>query len=154
MRDTLFTLNDGTVREHLRKAEVAIGVLRQNLEIYATPETAKASLALLQVGISGITAKIHKDRRGHRADAVAGRAIVTLASWFARVVHALTPSRSAFPDEATLSRGRMRIDRERAEQAAALKAAKRGPWAPAVTVRTGKARRSKKVLPMRTRTKG
>jgi hypothetical protein len=59
---------------------------------------------------------------------------MTIAALFARLVHALTPSRSTFPDEATLSRGRMRIERERAAQVLALKAAKQGPWAPAATV--------------------
>lgn len=59
------------------------------------------------------------------------------------VVHAFTPSRSEFRDEALLARRLTRIERERAAQVAMLKAAKQGPWAPAARVTKPRTKRAK-----------
>lgn len=61
-RDTLFALSSDKAREHVKAATFALGVLRQNLHLFTTPDTTDATRALLQVQITGITAKVHKDR--------------------------------------------------------------------------------------------
>lgn len=62
LRDSLFALSDVSPRGHIKRIDAALGILRQNLHIFATPETEAATMALLQVGIAGVSAKVHKDR--------------------------------------------------------------------------------------------
>ena len=62
VRNTLFRVDDTTPQAHLKRADFALGVLRQNLHIFATPETEKATRMLSQVQITGVAAKVHKDR--------------------------------------------------------------------------------------------
>lgn len=62
LRNTLFTLGDATPHPHIRRIDAALGILRQNLHVFATPETETASRALLQVQITNVAAKVHKDR--------------------------------------------------------------------------------------------
>lgn len=62
VRNTLFRIDDTTPNAHLKAASFALGVLRQNLHLFATPETETASRMLSQVQITNIAAKVHKDR--------------------------------------------------------------------------------------------
>lgn len=61
VRNSLFRLADAEPVTHIRAAEFALGVPTQNLTLFATPDTEKASRALLQVKISGVRAKVAKD---------------------------------------------------------------------------------------------
>jgi hypothetical protein len=62
VRNTLFRLGDAEAAGHIRSCEFALGVPTQNLAIFASPDTEKASRALLQVKITGIRAKVDKDQ--------------------------------------------------------------------------------------------
>lgn len=61
VRNTLFKMSTGVAQEHLRRVEFALGVPRQNLNIFATTDTAKASIMITQVAIKGVYAKVDKD---------------------------------------------------------------------------------------------
>jgi hypothetical protein len=64
-RQTLFRLNDAQPWPHIQKAYFALGVPRQTMTIFATPDTAKASIALDQVLIGSVYARSIKDARGY-----------------------------------------------------------------------------------------
>jgi hypothetical protein len=62
VRNTLFRLGDAEAVGHIRACEFALGVPTQNMLIFASPDTEKASLALLQVKVTAIRAKVDKDQ--------------------------------------------------------------------------------------------
>lgn len=62
IRATIFNLNDADPRANFTGHEFKIGVPRQNLEIFASSDTERATFALTQVKITGgINVKIHSD---------------------------------------------------------------------------------------------
>lgn len=64
VRVSLFKLNHPDPKPHLRRCDFALGVPRQILKIYASSDTAKPTLALDQVRITGTYARTQKDVNG------------------------------------------------------------------------------------------
>jgi hypothetical protein len=64
VKPTLFKLNSGEPKESLRRADFALGVERQILQIFAAPDTTQATRAIDQVRIHGTYARSQKDRNG------------------------------------------------------------------------------------------
>lgn len=64
VKPTLFKLNSGDPKETLRRVEFALGVERQQLHVFASPDTSKATFMLDQVRIHGTYARVVKDRNG------------------------------------------------------------------------------------------
>ena len=62
VRDTLYSLSTSEKRAHLRRAEFALGISRQNIHIFAAPDTAQASRVITQVAVKDFVAKIDKDK--------------------------------------------------------------------------------------------
>lgn len=65
VKPTLFTLNSGEPKEALRRVDFTLGVPRQNLIVFAAPDTSEPSIALSQVKISGTYARTEKGVRGY-----------------------------------------------------------------------------------------
>lgn len=65
VRATLFTLNHSEPKDHLRRVEFALGVPRQNLHVFAAPDTAQASMRFEQAKIVSTYARTQKDIRGY-----------------------------------------------------------------------------------------
>jgi len=66
VRQELFRMNSpAEPKPILRRVDFALGVPRQMFEVYAAPDTAKASIALDQVKIGGIYARTRKDATGY-----------------------------------------------------------------------------------------
>lgn len=65
VRNTLFRLDTTEPHAHVRRADFALGILRQNLHLFATPDTETASRMLSQVQITQVAAKVHKDRTAY-----------------------------------------------------------------------------------------
>lgn len=64
VKPTLFKLNSGDPKENLRRADFALGMERQQLHVFASSDTAKATRMLDQVRIHGTYATAQKDRNG------------------------------------------------------------------------------------------
>jgi len=64
VRALLFTLNSGEPKPILRRADVALGVPRQDLEVFASTDTVTASIVIDHVKITGIYARADKKSRG------------------------------------------------------------------------------------------
>jgi hypothetical protein len=62
VKPTLFKLNSGDPKETLRRADFALGVERQQLHVFASPDTDAATRMLDQVRIHGTYANMAKDR--------------------------------------------------------------------------------------------
>lgn len=60
----LFSLNTAEPKPHVSRVNFVLGCPRQNLRIYASPDTAKSRLALLQCKISSIYVRKQKDING------------------------------------------------------------------------------------------
>jgi len=60
VRATLFKLNHPDPKPHLDRVAFALGCPRQNLDVYASPDTADARLRFEQVKISGTYARTEK----------------------------------------------------------------------------------------------
>jgi hypothetical protein len=65
VRTTLFKLSHPDPHPHLARVNFSLGVPRQALEIYATPETAKATMRLDHVKVTGIYARTEKGVTGY-----------------------------------------------------------------------------------------
>lgn len=65
IRSLLFSLSTGDPKPHVRKVDVALGVPRQQMLIYASPDTVNESIALDQVKISSTYARTQKDISGY-----------------------------------------------------------------------------------------
>lgn len=64
VKATLFNLNSGDPKENLRRVDFALGVERQQLHAFASPDTSEATFMLDQVRIHGTYARVQKDRNG------------------------------------------------------------------------------------------
>jgi hypothetical protein len=64
VRTTLFKLSHPDPHPHLTRVNFSLGVPRQSLDIYATPETAKPTMRLDHVKVSGIYARTEKGVTG------------------------------------------------------------------------------------------
>ena len=73
VRATLFRLNNAEPKDQLRRVDFALGVPRQNLHVFASPDTDAASIVLEQVKVASTYARAQKD--------VAGFAFVFKASF-------------------------------------------------------------------------
>lgn len=62
VKPTLFKLNDGEPKETLRRADFALGLERQQLHVFASPDTDVATFMLDQTRIHGTYARQPKDR--------------------------------------------------------------------------------------------
>lgn len=65
VRTTLFKLSHPDPQPHLSRVNFQLGVPRQSLDIYATPETAKATMRLDHVKVTGIYARTEKGVTGY-----------------------------------------------------------------------------------------
>lgn len=65
VKPTLFKLNSGDPKESLRRADFALGVERQQLHVFASPDTDAATRMLDQVRVHGTYAIAQKDRNGY-----------------------------------------------------------------------------------------
>lgn len=65
VRQTLFKLNNPDPQDHLRKVHFALGVPRQKLTVWATPDSPKASFFLDQVLVGETYARTKKDAAGY-----------------------------------------------------------------------------------------
>ncbi len=65
VRATLFKLGNPDVKPHVERVNFSLGCPRQNLIIFATPDSPKARIGLLQVKIAGTYARTQKDRNGY-----------------------------------------------------------------------------------------
>ncbi len=65
VRNTLFKLQHPDPQPHIRRCDFALGVDRQQLEVFASSDTQKASIALDQVKVSRIYVRASKDRNGY-----------------------------------------------------------------------------------------
>lgn len=65
VRPTLFRLNDGEPKDSLKRVDFALGVPRQNLTVFAAPDTAEPSIAFLQAKIAAVYARTEKGVRGY-----------------------------------------------------------------------------------------
>lgn len=65
VRATLFKLSHPDPQPHLRRADFALGIPRQNLNVFASPDTKKASICLTQAAITGLYARTQKDANGY-----------------------------------------------------------------------------------------
>jgi hypothetical protein len=64
VRTTLFKLSHPDPHPHLTRVNFSLGVPRQSLDIYATPDTAKATMRLDHVKVTGIYARTEKGVTG------------------------------------------------------------------------------------------
>jgi hypothetical protein len=62
VRQTLFNLSSAEPHKHIRRVEFALGIPRQNLEVFASPDTAQATIAFLQVEAKSVKVRIDKDK--------------------------------------------------------------------------------------------
>jgi hypothetical protein len=65
VRTTLFKLSHPDPHPHLARVNFTLGVPRQALDIYATPDTAKATMRLDHVKVTGIYARTEKGVTGY-----------------------------------------------------------------------------------------
>ncbi len=63
VRATLFKLSSAEPHDHLRRVSFGLGVNRQRLTVFATPDTQRATIALDQVKVSDVYARAAKDAR-------------------------------------------------------------------------------------------
>lgn len=64
VRGTLFNLNSGEPQPHLKRVEFALGIPRQQLHIFASPDTKKASILFDQAKVFYTLARTEKDLNG------------------------------------------------------------------------------------------
>jgi hypothetical protein len=64
IKPTLFTMHSGQPKDTLRRADFALGLERQLLQVFAAPDIAQG-FALDQVKIAGTYARVQKDRNGY-----------------------------------------------------------------------------------------
>jgi hypothetical protein len=65
VRASLFKLGHPDVKPHIDRVQFSLGCPRQNLTVFATPDTTDARLMLGQVRIAGTYARTQKDRNGY-----------------------------------------------------------------------------------------
>jgi hypothetical protein len=65
VRTTLFKLSHPDPHPHLARVNFSLGVPRQALDIYATPDTANATMRLDHVKVTGIYARTEKGMTGY-----------------------------------------------------------------------------------------
>lgn len=65
VRTTLFKLNHPDPQPHIRRCDFALGIERQQMEVFASSDTAKASIAFDHVKISGVYVRTKKDANGY-----------------------------------------------------------------------------------------
>lgn len=65
VRQTLFKLGNADPQGHVRKVSFGLGTPRQQLTVWATPDSPKASIALDHVRIADLYARTSKDARGY-----------------------------------------------------------------------------------------
>jgi hypothetical protein len=65
VRTTLFKLSHPDPHPHLARVNFSLGVPRQALDIYATPDTAKATMRLDHVKVTGIYARTQNGMTGY-----------------------------------------------------------------------------------------
>lgn len=65
VRNTLFKLNHPDPQPHIRRCDFALGVERQQLTVFASSDTVKASIAFDHVKISGVYVRTKKDANGY-----------------------------------------------------------------------------------------
>jgi hypothetical protein len=65
VRATLFKMTSGDPKDTLRRVDFALGVPRQNLHIFAAPDTGQPSIVLTQVKIGGTYARTEKAVSGY-----------------------------------------------------------------------------------------
>lgn len=65
VRSELFKLNHPDPKPILKRVDFALGVPRQQLQVFAAPDTSKASIVIDQVKVSGIYARTSKDSQGY-----------------------------------------------------------------------------------------
>lgn len=65
VRPTLFQLSHPDPKPHLQRVNFALGCPRQNLTIFASPDTAESRIMLDQVRISGTYARTEKNVNGY-----------------------------------------------------------------------------------------
>lgn len=64
VRQALFNTNNIDPKPFVRRVDFALGCERQNLHVFAAPDTERATLTLDQVRITGTYARAQKDRNG------------------------------------------------------------------------------------------
>lgn len=64
VKPTLFNLNSGDPKQTLRRVDFALGVERQQLHVFASPDTDAPTFVLDQVKVHGTYARVQKDRNG------------------------------------------------------------------------------------------
>lgn len=64
VRATLFRLSNPDPKPHLDRVNFALGCARQNVTLYASPDTEDARLTLAQCKVSGSYARTQKDENG------------------------------------------------------------------------------------------
>lgn len=65
LRSTLFKLNHPDPKPHLKRVDFSVGCPRQQLHVFAAPDTTTPSLMLDQVKIFGTYARTEKDLNGY-----------------------------------------------------------------------------------------
>lgn len=61
VRATVFSLNTSDAKPHFTGYDFVLGLVRQTMEIFASPDTKQARMALTQVKIAATSVKVHKD---------------------------------------------------------------------------------------------
>lgn len=64
VRAALFKLSSAEMKPHIERLNFGLSCPRQNMVIYASPDTDETRIALLQVKISGVYARTQKDMDG------------------------------------------------------------------------------------------
>ncbi|MGE3840087.1 MAG: hypothetical protein AB7I50_00725 [Vicinamibacterales bacterium] len=64
VRAALFKLSSAEMKPHIERLNFNLSCPRQNMEIFASPDTDESRIALLQVKIGGVYARVQKDLDG------------------------------------------------------------------------------------------